>query len=72
MILALHANMCNKGQKKRPARQREGEISHPPWKPLFDDGPVQRDSPEKDKNKSEGSHKICRGQKKKKKKPESR
>lgn len=37
--------MCNKGQRKRPARQRGGEISHPPWKPLFDDHQVQREIP---------------------------
>lgn len=67
MRLTKHTNMCNKGQKKRPAKQREGEISQPPRQPLFDDRPVQRDSPEKEENKSEGSHKICRGQK-----PESR
>lgn len=68
MILTRHANMFNNGpekkkKKKRPARQRGGEISRSPRKPLFDDRPVRRDSPEKEENKSEGSHKIRRGQK---------
>ena len=56
--------MQQRAEKEASETKREGEISHdPPWKPLFDDRPVQRDSPEKDENKSEGSHKICRGQK---------
>lgn len=51
--------------KKKQAIQRENEIRYPPQMPLFDDCPVQRDTLEKVKkeNKSEGSHKICRGQK---------
>lgn len=46
----------------------KSEINHHPQEPLSDEHPAQRVSLEKDKNKSEGSHKIG----KKDKKPETR
>lgn len=35
--------MYNKGQRKRPERQRKGAISQSPWKPLFGDYRVLRE-----------------------------
>lgn len=66
MLLTQDANICKKAPGKRASG--ESEINHHPQEPLFDEHPVQRVSLEKDKNKSEGSHKIG----KKDKKPETR